>query len=488
MNCLTVPFLRDTTEFSTFHFNGIRIDISRQRLNECDFLRLIEYCRLCKLDENHRSMIKGEFVNTSENRAALHTSLRAFVDSAPKYAEVVQERDRMLSFAQQVREGSWCGCRGDKITDVINIGIGGSDMGPRAVYHALRPVNPDIKVHFLSTVDGVLLERILGVCNPFSTLVVVSSKSFRTRETLVNAEAVDQWLTNHGIVGSDRSRHIVIASANQDAARQMHLPEENLFHFWEWVGGRFSVWSSVGLPLVLSLGPEMFLEFLRGAEEMDQHSLSAPLNGNLPAILAMLAFWNAKQLGIESHCLLPYDERLRMIVPWLQQLEMESLGKSRASDGHIISGKTGQAVWGANGNEGQHSFYQWLREGTGSSSIDLVWSEMQEHAYTEHHRVLLANARAQTEALIMRDCESSCFNSMTTIMLEGVSPRNLGALMSMYEHKTTMLGTMFGLNPFDQPGVELGKCLSRRLERGEDPYYAVKEETNFKFQNGRGGS
>jgi len=246
-----------------------------------------------------------------------------------------------------------------------------------------------------------------------------------------------------------------------------------------WVGGRFSVWGAVGLPLVLSLGPEVFLEFLHGAAEMDHHSLTAPLEKNLPATLAMLAYWNAKSLDISAHCLLPYDERLRVIVPWLQQLEMESLGKTHTPEGNLIPGKTGQAVWGANGNEGQHSFYQWLREGTRCASIDVIWSEVPGHRYAELYRVLLANARAQTEALVMRDPDSSCFNAVTSIMMDAVTPRRLGSIMAMYEHKTTMLGTLFGINPFDQPGVELGKRLSRRMERGEDPHTALAKEFNL---------
>lgn len=242
------------------------------------------------------------------------------------------------------------------------------------------------------------------------------------------------------------------------------------------VGGRFSVWGAVGLPLALSLGPEVFLEFLQGAAEMDRHSLTAPLERNLPATLAMIAFWNANRLEISTHCVLPYDERLRVVVPWLQQLEMESLGKNHTPDGRRIPGRTGQAVWGANGNEAQHSFYQWLREGTGRASIDLIWSEMPGHRYAEHYRVLLANARAQAEALIMQDPDNPYFNAVTAIVMDAVTPRRLGALMAMYEHKTTMLGTLFGINPFDQPGVELGKRLSRRMERGEDPISAVTDE------------
>lgn len=472
-----LPFLRDTAGVkTTLTACGLRLDISRQRMNDGDFRGLVAYCEERGVIAAHRRMMAGEIVNPSEDRAALHTSLRSFSPSAPRFKDVAHERERILTFARQVREGVWRGCRGDRITDVINIGIGGSEMGPRAVYHALRAPRPAIRVHFLSSVDGVLLERILAECNPLSTLVIVSSKSFGTRETLVNAAAVDQWLLNHGIVGADRSRHMVVVSANPDSINQMCLPEENLFRFWDWVGGRFSVWGAVGLPLAVALGPEVFTEFLQGAAEMDRHSATAPLEQNLPAVLAMMAFWNATRLDITSHCMLPYDERLRVLVPWLQQLEMESLGKNHTTDGRRIPGHTGQAVWGANGNEAQHSFYQWLREGTDRTSIDIVWSEMPGHCYAEHYRVLLANARAQAEALVMRDRGSPFFNAVNAIVIDTVSPRRLGAMMAMYEHKTTMLGTLFDINPFDQPGVELGKRLSKRAERGEDPKRAVAQE------------
>ena len=472
-----LPFLRDTAGIQTTATAcGLRLDISRQRMTGEDFRRLATYCEERGVIAAHRRMLAGEIVNPSEGRAALHTSLRSNSPAAPRCEEVRRERNRMLAFARQVRGGVWRGCRGDRITDVINIGIGGSEMGPRAVYHALRAPKPAIRVHFLSSVDGVLLERILAECNPLSTLVIVSSKSFGTRETLVNAAAVDQWLLNAGIVGADRNRHMVIVSANPESVSQMCLPEENLFRFWDWVGGRFSVWGAVGLPLAVSLGPDVFTEFLQGAAEMDRHSATAPIEQNLPAILAMTAFWNATRLEITSHCMLPYDERLRVLVPWLQQLEMESLGKNHTPEGVRIPGHTGQAVWGANGNEAQHSFYQWLREGTGRTSIDILWSEMPGHRYAEHYRVLLANARAQAEALVMRDRGSPYFNAVNAIVIDTVSPRRLGAMMAMYEHKTTMLGTLFGINPFDQPGVELGKRLSKRAERGDDPKHAVAQE------------
>lgn len=477
MTSPTVPFLRDSAPNSVRQAVacGITLDLSRQRMTSEDLQGLFATAAEKDMLGAHARMLRGECVNASEHRSALHASLRAFNTSAPFYAEVSAERRRLFDFAQKVRDGRWRGCRGDRITDVINIGIGGSEKGPAAVWHALRTARPDIHLHFLASVDGVLLDRILAVCEPRSTLVIVSSKSFSTRETQVNATAVDQWLLDNGIVGADRSRHMVVVSANPNAAEAMCLPSENQFAMWDWVGGRFSVWGSIGLPDIIALGPEAFQEFLQGASEMDRHSIEAPVERNVPALLALTAYWNSTRLAMPSHCLLPYDERLRELVPWLQQLEMESLGKSTGADGEPVEGRTGLGVWGSNGNEAQHSFYQWLRDGTGCTSIDLVWSEMPGHRYAEHYRVLLANARAQAEALVTRRSDSPYFNAVSTLVVDAVTPRRLGALMAAYEHKTTMLGTLYGLNPFDQPGVELGKRLSKYAESGADPKKLLEE-------------
>lgn len=473
----TLPFLRDDTQaLSSVTACGIRLDFSRQRLTSGALSDLYAMAREKRVLEDFRDMVAGKCVNVTEGRAALHTSLRSQSADAPMIEQVREGRKRMLDFARQVRDGIWRGCRGERITDVINVGIGGSEKGPHAVYHALRSSNQKIRVHFLSSVDGILLERILDSCNPLTTLAVISSKSFSTRETQVNAAAVDQWFLNAGIVGADRARHMVVVSANAEAIHQMCLPEENLFPLWNWVGGRFSVWGAVGLPVAIALGPETFSEFLQGAAEMDRHTATAPVEANLPAHLALFAYWNARRLHISSHCMLPYDERLRALVPWLQQLEMESLGKIHDSRGRLLEEPTGLEIWGSNGNEGQHSFYQWLREGTGNTSIDILWSEMPGHRYAGHYRVLLANARAQAEALVMREEAGGYFNAVTAIVVDAITPRRLGALMAMYEHKTTMLGTLLGINPFDQPGVELGKRLSRRAECGMDPVRALMEE------------
>lgn len=460
------PFLRDTVgQAAVKSACGITLDIGRQRLTAQELQDLLTLAQEKGVLEANARMRSGAIVNESEQRPALHTALRDTSVSAPFHQEVKEALDAMCHFAEDVRSGLFCGCRGDVITDIINIGIGGSEMGPCAVWHALRNVQPNIRLHFLSAADGVLFDRIVSGLNPFRTLVIVSSKSFGTRETMVNAAAVDQWLLDAGISGKDRNHHMVVVSANEDAAKQMNLPEKNRFPLWNWVGGRFSVWSSVGLPCALALGPEIFRQLLAGAHAMDAHVAESRAEDNLALLLALMSYRNS-QARVMSHCFLPYDERLRAFILWLQQLEMESLGKSTAVDGRTVTGYTGQGVWGGHGNESQHSFYQWLREGTVSSSIDLCWCEKPGHRHADLHRVLIANAKAQAEALVMRNEASDYYNAVSTLSIDELTPARLGALMALYEHKTTMLGTLYGINPFDQPGVELGKKLSRTAEAG----------------------
>ena len=462
----SIAFLSDSRANCELSACGLTLNIGRQRLNNTQYQALLNKARDIGLLNQQIRMVQGEEVNTSEHRQALHTSLRSEDVHCPHYEEVEQTRQRMYDLARKVRSGQWRGATGKPITDVINIGIGGSEMGPHAVYHALRDINPSIKLHFLSAVDGVLADRILGILNPETTLTVISSKSFSTRETMLNAELVNEWYQNAGIETQEqRARHIFLVSAKETACEQMQLPQENRFPIWSWVGGRFSVWGAIGLPLVIALGPETFASLLHGAYQMDCHMQSAPEDQNLPLTLALLSFWNSTQLAMQSHCLLPYDERLRLVVAWLQQLEMESLGKSVRPDGSVITTRTGQAVWGGFGNEAQHSFYQWLRDGSGRTSIDLLWCEEAGHAHAHHHLVLNANARAQAEALVTRQSPSTeFFNAVSTLVVKKLTPETLGALMALYEHKTTMLATLYGLNAFDQPAVEYGKKLCRELE------------------------
>jgi glucose-6-phosphate isomerase len=467
-----VPLLRDALAgMKPLAACGITLDFSRQRLDAAALRLLLRLAADRDVIGAHRAMVRGEVVNASEQRPALHTALRSPADSdlagPPAIRHAVHaELDRLRAFAERVRSGAWRGAGGRAITDVINIGIGGSDSGPRLLCDALGELADGPRVHFLSNVDGHRVARLLARLDPATTLAVVSSKSFSTRETLLNAEAVRAWLAKAGINDAALAQHIAVVSAKPGAALTLGVPDANQFQLWDWVGGRFSVWSAIGLPALLALGPARFDEFLAGGHAMDRHAIDSPLDANLPATLALLAFWNIAVLQATSECLLPYDDRLRGMVTWLQQLEMESLGKSRAADGGLVSLPTIQPVWGGVGTDAQHTFFQALRQGTSRTAIDIVLVERPQHVYAEHHRVLLANARAQAEALVLQDPDSQAVNAVSVLELRDLSPATLGSLMALYEHKTTMLATLLGLNAFDQPGVELGKTLARQQEQG----------------------
>jgi glucose-6-phosphate isomerase len=454
------PLARDYLDSCVLEIDGITYDFGKQRVNKEDFEELMKLGRDRGIIEAFNNMRAGAVVNTSENRQALHTSLRDPSPNAPHAAEVKEVLEKMYQFASKVRNWKWLGSAGDRITDVINIGIGGSDMGPRVVYEALRSPDPEIKVHFLSSADGILFDRIVAGLDPFKTLVVVSSKSFKTQETMANAEEILKWFQQAGISGDKLAHHMVVVSANPKAHEKFGLPEENLFRIWDWVGGRFSVWSAIGLPVVISLGPDVFQELLNGAHEVDEHTSKSALDNNIPALMALFSYWNTNKLGMTSSCFLPYDERLRGIVLWLQQLEMESLGKTTRRDGKPVEGKTCVAVWGGHGSESQHSFYQWIREGSYNSALDLCWSAASGHNHSALQKVIKANANAQAEALVNRGENSKYFNAISVLGLSEVNPNTLGKLLALYENKTVMLGEIFGINPFDQPGVELGKNLA----------------------------
>ena len=352
---------------------------------------------------------------------------------------------------------------------VVAIGIGGSYLGTKAVVEALNNSfdwlhtnrkNPvlvyaghNIGEDYLYELCEILKGKQFGLIN--------ISKSGTTTEPALAFRMLKKQLED--AVGKEEAKHRIVAitDAKRGALRTLADQEGyKTFIIPDNVGGRFSVWGAIGLPVAIALGADTFKHFLAGAHAMDQHASTAPLQNNLPALMAMFAYWNSEKLDVSSYCFLPYDERLRVMVDWLQQLEMESLGKSTAADGTPVIGKTSLAVWGGHGNESQHSFYQFLREGTAKNAIDVFWCEKPGHAHKELHRVLMANAKAQTEALVTRDPKSKYFNVVSTVSIEELTPETLGALMAMYEHKTTMLGTLFGINAFDQPGVELGKKLA----------------------------
>ncbi len=449
---------------------GITLDLSRQRLAAADLDALRSLAIERDVIGAERAAMRGEPVNRTEGRAALHTALRSPPGGglgAPAAVEqaVHAELARLRAFATDVRSGTSKGATGRAIADVVNIGIGGSDNGPRLLCDALAELADGPRVHFLSNVDAHAVARLLPRLDPATTLVLVSSKSFSTRETLLNAESMRAWFAAARIEGAALASHLFVVSAKPDAAATLGLPTTNQFHLWDWVGGRFSMWSAIGLPAMLAIGPQRFDELLEGGHAMDHHSIEAPLATNLPATLALLALWNSTVLQASSFCLVPYDDRLRAMVPWLQQLEMESLGKSRTEGDGLSSVPTAQTVWGGVGTDAQHTFFQALRQGTSRTAIDLIEVARPSHAYPQHHRALVANARAQAEALVAPDADSLAVNAVNVIELDALTPRSLGSLLALYEHKTTMLATLLGINAYDQPGVELAKALARELEQ-----------------------
>src|SRR5512147_372551 len=467
-----LPAPLTSSAFPALEACGIRLDLSGQRLGVDDMAVLQRFASDADLRAVFAATVRGDLANPTEHRAALHTALRARQGDQPAAPASVQkavaaERERLRDFALAVRSGAWAGAGGQRISDVINIGIGGSDAGPRLVCQALQHVADGPRVHFVSNVDGSILARLLPGLDPATTLVIVSSKSFSTRETLLNAASVRAWLEAAGIAGSKLSRHVVVVSAKEGAAASLGLPPANQFFLWDWVGGRFSVWSAVGLPALLSLGPERFDALLAGARDIDRHALEAPLEQNLPATVALLEIWNSTVLQMPTLCVLAYDDRLAPMLGWLQQLQMESLGKSRCADGVLSDIPTGPVVWGGVGTDAQHTFLQLLRQGTARTAVDVIYVEQPDHGYGEHHKVLVANARAQAEALVTADADSLAANAVSLISIDRLTPERLGSLMALYEHKVVMEAALLGINAFDQPGVELAKSMARRLEHDE---------------------
>lgn len=443
--------------------NGITVDFGGQRISRENFCKLLSLGKQRKILEAFKLMREGAIVNPSENRPALHTTLRNSSLDTEEARQVRQTLNRMYDFADGIRSGEIKGCRGQTINHVVNIGIGGSFLGPKAVYEALRKPKQEIKVSFLSSSDGVLFDRIMAEVDPFRTLFVVSSKSFTTAETMVNAEEVIHYLKEMGMTDKELEKHIVTVSTKSNAGELIGLPGSYHFPIWDWVGGRFSVWSAIGLPLVIALGKEAFQEFLEGAKKVDDHTETAPIEENIPALLALFDYWNLNELDIPSVCFLPYDERLNLIGAWRQQLEMESLGKTALLDGSVTGQRTCPIIWSGNGDESQHSFFQWIREGTGKTALELVTIKEPGHRHQKLFELIKRNAQAQTNALLLRN-SGQYFNVLTLIQLEKLTPETLGSLMAIYENKVCLLGKLYNINPFNQPGVELGKKLAREAE------------------------
>jgi glucose-6-phosphate isomerase len=442
-----------------------------------------------------QAMFAGERINVTENRPVLHVALRAprsesiLVDGEDVVPAVHAVLDRMAAFAERVRSGAWTGFTGRRINNVVNIGIGGSDLGPAMAYEALRHYSErELVVRFVSNVDGADFVEATRDLEPAETLFIVASKTFTTLETLTNARTARQWLLR--ALGDERAvaRHFVAVSTNAAEVRKFGIDTDNMFPFWDWVGGRYSMWSAIGLALMLAIGPDGFRTLLEGAHEMDRHFRTAPFARNLPVLLALLGLWYDDFFGAETYAVLPYSQYLTRLPAYLQQLDMESNGKSVDVDGRRVDVQTGPIVWGAPGTNGQHAFYQLLHQGTKLVPADFIGFCRPLDELGDHHTLLAANLFAQTEALAFGRTAPDPARSFdgnrpsNTILADQLTPHTLGALVALYEHKVFVQGTIWRINSFDQWGVELGKVLATRiapeLAAADEPALSHDSSTN----------
>ncbi len=453
----------------TFSCGGLAVDLSRQRLTAQTLARLTALARERDVPGAIERLFSGQHVNPTEGRPALHTALRGdervSADGEDVLAHVQRCRERMRVFSTAVRDGSWKGATGRPIRHVLALGIGGSFLGPKLVVEALSAMADGPAVRFLANIDPAALDDALAGLDPASTLVVVASKTFTTQETMANAAAARDWIAA-ALGEAAVARHFVAATANAAEAARFGLPECNVLPFGGWVGGRFSVWSSVGLPAAIALGMPAFERFLAGAHAVDLEFRSAPPERNVPLLLALAGLWNRDFLGIPVHVVLPYAQRLASLPAYLQQLEMESNGKRVTAAGEPVAAPTCPAVFGEVGTLGQHAFFQWLHQGTDPASCDFIVVARPMGSAGAGHAALVANALAQSEALMTgrstgdphRDCPGN--RPTTAIVLPALEPAALGALVALYEHKVYAQAVLWGVNPFDQFGVELGKAIA----------------------------
>ncbi len=490
-------FLSDPERFNRYQLQveNIFLDFSKNRINDEILSALIQLAKDANVEAMRDAMFAGEKINTSENRAVLHTALRDFskkeivVDGINVKDEITHERKRVQKLVESVHSGKWSGFSGKVITDVVNIGIGGSDLGPKMVCEALKPYHQDhTKVHFVSNVDADSILSALSIVNPETTLFIIASKSFTTQETLMNANTAREWLIDYYKDESAVANHFVAVSSALDKVAAFGIDLDNCFAMWDWVGGRYSLWSSIGMPIAFAVGFDHFMSLLQGAYTMDQHFTEAPLDQNMPVILALLAILYSNFYHTESQAILAYDDRLCYLVDYLQQADMESNGKTTLKNGQFSKDQTGVVLWGGVGTNGQHAFHQLLHQGTVMIPADFIIAKKSYHQLQDHHQALLANCFAQSQALMQGKTEKEVRLELTkegyeqvlidklapqkviqgnkpsnTILLDELTPSALGSLIALYEHKIFTQGVIWGINSFDQWGVELGKELGKPI-------------------------
>ncbi|HKT98164.1 MAG TPA: glucose-6-phosphate isomerase [Paraburkholderia sp.] len=468
----------------TYTGGGLGADFSKNRINDTTLKLLTQLAGEAGVEKRRDAMFAGEVVNPTEGRAALHTALRAIEPNAPFHAQILAEKARMAKFADAVRSGAWTGYTGKRIRHVVNIGIGGSDLGPKMVVHALKHLEtPEIQSHFVSNVDGADLWRVIEDIDPEETLAIIVSKTFTTLETMTNARSMRDWFVKHGCPENALAKHFVGVSANPAEVVKFGIAKENVFEMWDWVGGRYSLWSAVGLSIMIAIGPQQFDELLAGAHDMDEHFRTAPLEKNLPVLLGMIGIWYRNFFGSQSYLVAPYSEALHYLPSYLQQLEMESNGKQARLDGKFVDYATSAITWGEPGTNGQHAFFQMLHQGTTIVPIDFIAVLTPEHPLADHHPKLLANCFAQSEAMMLGRTKEEAKKiagpdkpelvphimfpgnrPTTTLLVDALTAHSLGALIALYEHKVLVQASVWDINPFDQWGVELGKILGKVVE------------------------
>ncbi len=490
-------FAKDGDRFSKFSAtfdDQMLVDYSKNRITEETLAKLQDLAKECDLAGAIKSMFSGEKINRTENRAVLHVALRnrsntpILVDGKDVMQEVNAVLEKMKTFSEAIISGEWKGYTGKAITDVVNIGIGGSDLGPYMVTEALRPYKNHLNMHFVSNVDGTHIAEVLKKVNPETTLFLVASKTFTTQETMTNAHSARDWFLKAAGDEKHVAKHFAALSTNAKAVGEFGIDTANMFEFWDWVGGRYSLWSAIGLSIVLSIGFDNFVELLSGAHAMDKHFSTTPAEKNLPVLLALIGIWYNNFFGAETEAILPYDQYMHRFAAYFQQGNMESNGKYVDRNGNVVDYQTGPIIWGEPGTNGQHAFYQLIHQGTKMVPCDFIAPAITHNPLSDHHQKLLSNFFAQTEALAFgksREVVEQEYRDQgkdpatldyvvpfkvfegnrptNSILLREITPFSLGALIALYEHKIFTQGVILNIFTFDQWGVELGKQLANRI-------------------------
>lgn len=485
---------KDRFKQFSISFGDILLDYSKNRIDSKTHELLIELAEECGLKDAINQQFKGEKINETERRAVLHTALRNpakagfMLDGVDILSDIHKVLAKMERFSDQVISGDWKGYTGQSITDLVNIGIGGSDLGPVMVTEALKAYGNHLKLHFVSNVDGSHIAETLKNLNPETTLFMIASKTFTTQETMANAYTARNWFLKNGANETGIAKHFVAISTNQEGVSKFGIDTDNMFEFWDWVGGRYSLWSAIGLSIACGIGFSNFKELLNGAHEADNHFQNSDFKENIPVTLALLGIWYTNFFGVESQAILPYDQYMHRFAAYFQQGDMESNGKSNDRDGNPINYQTGPVIWGEPGTNGQHAFYQLIHQGTKLIPCDFIAPAQSHHPIANHHQLLLSNFFAQTEALMNGKSREEVEAELKTagmqtneieklapfkvfegnrpsnsILIKKITPRTLGSLIAIYEHKIFAQGIIWNIFSFDQWGVELGKQLAGRI-------------------------